>query len=277
MGKLNKPILSIITINLNNADALLLTINSVINQTNTSYEYIIIDGGSNDDSINIINQYKSYISYYKSEKDKGIYCAMNKGIKVAKGEYCLFLNSGDLLYDKAVVSQLEIENLTADIINFNVFVTGKYQNKTIVPSKKDISFYTFYKHTIIHQATLIKRELFSSVGFYNESLVIVADWEFFMKALFINNCTYQSSNIILSIFDSDGISSKPENRAIALAEKQKILELYFGRFLKDYKLIINPSTFKYLAYINSSAFLKTIFIIKIRIINKILSLFIKIE
>ncbi|MDR2910496.1 MAG: glycosyltransferase [Bacteroidales bacterium] len=89
--------LSIITINLNNVAGLQKTIESVVKQTFTDYEYIVIDGGSTDGSADIIKQHANKITYWVSEPDKGIYNAMNKGIRVAKGEYCLFLNSGDWL------------------------------------------------------------------------------------------------------------------------------------------------------------------------------------
>ncbi|MDO9000948.1 MAG: glycosyltransferase family 2 protein [Bacteroidota bacterium] len=277
MGILNKPLLSIITVNLNNCSGLEKTINSVINQNTNIFEHIIIDGCSNDGSVGVIKNNSEKITYWVSEKDNGIYDAMNKGVKAAKGDYCLFLNSGDVFNDKDTINQLAKENLFGDIVNFNAFVVGVSQPKTLVRSKKTIRFYDFYKHTIIHQATLIKKELFMSVGLYNESLKIVADWEFFLKALFIKNCTYQSFDIILSVFDSDGISSRPENIKISLTERRNVLEMHFGRFLKDYKLINDRSTYKYLSFINSSRYLKSIFSFKTKVTNKILGCFIKIE
>ena len=147
----------------------------------------------------------------------------------------------------------------------------------LVRSKKNISFYDFYKHTIIHQDTLIKKDIFNKVGLYNESLEIVSDWEFFVKVLFKENCSYQSSNRTLSVFDSNGLSSKPENRAISLKERNDILELHFSRFLKDYNLIKEPVIHKYLNFLSTSSRLKSYFVFKKRILNKVLRLFIKIE
>ena len=90
--------ISIITINLNNKDGLKRTIESVINQNKFDIiEYIIIDGGSTDGSVDIIKEYNDKITYWVSEKDKGIYNAMNNGIKASSGDYLLFLNSGDHL------------------------------------------------------------------------------------------------------------------------------------------------------------------------------------
>ena len=97
---------SIITINYNNCEGLRRTIESVVNQTCHDFEYIIIDGGSTDGSVDVIKQYADQIDYWVSEPDKGIYNAMNKGVAVAKGEYCLFLNSGDSLHNNSALAKV---------------------------------------------------------------------------------------------------------------------------------------------------------------------------
>ena len=98
--------ISIITINYNNAVGLEKTLQSVFNQTCADYEYIVIDGGSADDSKNIIVDKRDKFSYWCSEKDSGIYNAMNKGIRKAAGEYLLFLNSGDCFHDTTVLADM---------------------------------------------------------------------------------------------------------------------------------------------------------------------------
>ena len=108
------PKLSIITVNLNKAKGLQKTIESVIFQTFTDYEYIIIDGGSTDGSKQIIEQYADKITYWVSEPDSGIYNGMNKGIKVAKGEYCLFLNSEDYLLSNEILQN--VRNLVQQLL-----------------------------------------------------------------------------------------------------------------------------------------------------------------
>lgn len=113
--------LSIITINYNNRDGLQHTIESVINQTSHEFEYIIIDGGSTDGSVDIIKQYTNQIDYWVSEPDRGIYHAMNKGIDIAKGEYCIFMNSGDLFHNTSSIKD-SINHLDGtDIVNGNTF------------------------------------------------------------------------------------------------------------------------------------------------------------
>lgn len=100
--------LSIITVNLNNRDGLKRTIDSVVSQTFTDYEWIVIDGGSNDGSRELIEHYSDHFAYWCSEPDKGIYNAMNKGIAHAKGEWLQFLNSGDVLYSNNTLASVFI-------------------------------------------------------------------------------------------------------------------------------------------------------------------------
>ena len=97
---------SIITINYNNADGLRRTIESVVSQTFDDYEYVIIDGGSTDGSVDVIKEYENKISYWVSEKDGGIYNAMNKGVKASNGEYLIFMNSGDVFYRDKVLEDI---------------------------------------------------------------------------------------------------------------------------------------------------------------------------
>jgi glycosyltransferase involved in cell wall biosynthesis len=104
--------LSIITINYNNSIGLKKTIESVVSQSCSEFEFIVIDGGSQDVSKEIIELHQSKINYWVSEKDKGIYHAMNKGIRASSGEYILFLNSGDVLLD-------DVEILNKVVLNLN--------------------------------------------------------------------------------------------------------------------------------------------------------------
>lgn len=199
---------SIITINLNNATGLEKTINSVGNQSFTDFQYIVIDGGSTDASINTIERYKAKINYQISEKDSGIYNAMNKGILKSSGKYCLFLNSGDVFANHDVLQSVINGNYNADIITGSTLVHDKDRSE-IVNAPREISFYTFYKHTIIHQATFIRLDLFRDLGYYNEKLKIVGDWDFFVRAFAFRRATYQPLSFIISSINADGISSMP--------------------------------------------------------------------
>lgn len=263
--------ISVITINKNNAEGLEKTIRSVIEQDFIDYEYIIIDGNSIDRSCDIIRKYANCISYWISEKDDGIYHAMNKGIAQANGEYCLFLNSGDYLFSRNVLKEYSGYNITGEIITGNAIVDMGEKGTELVLSPKEVTFYTFFKHTILHQATFIKRSLFDKFGYYNTNLKIVADWEFVIKVLCLFNCNYQSIPLTISVFDTAGMSSRPNNMTICIKEREQVLKQYFSTFLPDYKLIKEKPVYDFLNTIENKRKLKNGFISLFRILNRLIT------
>jgi glycosyltransferase involved in cell wall biosynthesis len=229
--------LSIITVNLNNRSGLLKTIESVVNQIFVDFEYIIIDGGSSDGSVDVIDKYASSVSYWISEPDSGIYNAMNKGIGKANGEYLLFLNSGDFLVNHDVLTQVFRIGITHDIVigNCNVSKNGKVFFHAKPPH--DISLSAFWGKTIPHQAAFIKRDLFQKFGLYSENFRIHSDLEFFLKAFIAGNCSYLKIPVTISEYNLDGISSDQSFIDISESEKKIIFEtLIPERVLMDYNL-----------------------------------------
>lgn len=221
--------LSIITVNLNNAEGLGKTIESVVNQSFTDFEYIIIDGGSTDDSVDIIKKYGNKVTYWVSEPDKGIYNAMNKGIKAAKGEYCQFLNSGDWLIDNNVVKDVFFMENNEDVLYGNVFT-----EKGTIEYPDKLSLNLFFQTTLCHQAVFHKTELFEHLGLYKEELSIVADWEFLLNILIKNNFTYKHINKTVCFYDYNGMSSNPESAQEYVLQREKILKNMFPRIYDDY-------------------------------------------
>ena len=237
---LNKPLISIITINYNDKIGLERTFNSVINQTYQEFEYIVIDGGSTDGSKELIEQYNDKINYWISEPDKGVYNAMNKGILKANGKYLLFLNSGDEFFGLNVLK----ENLkfihTYDLVYFNINVVGE-QDNYIKKYPEKISFSYMYHDTLPHPATFIKKNLFNVIGLYDENLKIVSDWKFFILALVKYNATYNYNNIVLTKFYFDGISSRKENLTLLMSEREKVMTNNFSLIIKDYTNITHQN------------------------------------
>ena len=174
-----RPQLSIITINLNNRDGLKNTINSVINQTFGNFEYIVIDGGSTDGSADVIERYSNKISYRISEKDSGIYNAMNKGIKKATGEYCLFLNSGDTLFDRTTIEIVFARNRDEDILYGNLIFDYLNGKQHVRKMPRSLNFKHMMRDTLWHPVSFIKRDLFNQLGLYNENFKIASDYDFF--------------------------------------------------------------------------------------------------
>ncbi|NGY37447.1 glycosyltransferase [Flavobacterium sp. XN-5] len=258
--------LSIITINFNNLEGLKKTLTSVVNQTWQEFEYIIIDGGSTDGSVAYVESKSKQIDYWVSEPDKGIYNAMNKGIAKASGEYLLFLNSGDHLYDLEVLEK-NIEFINEyDLVSFDLQIAN---NKTsqIFRFPEEIRFVDMYDGSfcsVLHPATFIKKELFNKVGLYDEKYKIVSDWKFFILALFKYNCSYKKINATLSCFYLGGISSGFENRI----ERDQVLNANFKSFVYDYEELIKKRNI-----LNSNRFRMLIEIEKTIFGRKLVSLF----
>lgn len=224
---------SIITINYNNKRGLFDTMNSIINQSCNDYEYIIIDGGSTDGSTDVIKEYESHITYWISEKDKGVYHAMNKGIAQAHGDYCIFMNSGDCFYNEHVLESVANKYLTEDIIVGNVI--NEVGTIMSPQSLRDISLYHFYSAAIPHQGAFIRTQLLK-MNPYDESLRISADWKFFLKTIIMDNCSFIYISDIIAIYNTEGISSR--NPTLMRKEKDQILsELFPPRLLLDYQLM----------------------------------------
>ena len=229
--KLN-PILSIITINFNDVTGLKRTVNSVFSQNNKEFEYIVIDGGSKDGSAAFINENKTHFDYCISEPDKGIYNAMNKGILAAKGEYLLFLNSGDLLFDAETINNaIEILKSRTKDIFFGDLVNRKEQD-TLESYSEKITFKKFFDGSLPHPASFIKRSCFLDDNLYDEDLKIVSDWKFFILGIFKRNFSFEYIDQIIAIYYLDGISST--NKELDTYERQKILKQEFPLFYDDY-------------------------------------------
>lgn len=205
---------------------------SVLGQTYSKIEYIVIDGGSTDGSKAYIENCKQDLAYWVSEPDRGIYHAMNKGIKKASGNYLLFLNSGDWLMEKSVIDSIKPNEFSHDIISCNLFVEG--DNKGYVKAMpKDISFSFLFKGSLSHPSTFIKRDLFTKYGNYDENLKIVSDWKFFILAICKHKATYKNILTVLTNFNLLGCSSGPDNIDLINQERQTILMEEFGPFYKD--------------------------------------------
>ena len=276
--------LSIITINYNNASGLQKTMENVLNQTSKEFEYIVVDGtpqppkGGVSDSAVIESFVKSvegqeigftrctFLSHFGgvgggfySEPDSGIYNAMNKGIRMAKGEYIHFLNSGDWLVDEFVVErmlkevrssesgvlskELELNSSELEVLSkelgvkspeivearpIDIFVGNKIMVRPDGKvrygrnDKRPVTALTFYRGTIEHTSAYIRRAMFDVVGMYDETLRIVSDYKWYFDAVLNHNALVAFTDIYVSYFDNTGISST--NLALDKAERRQVLE-----------------------------------------------------
>jgi glycosyltransferase involved in cell wall biosynthesis len=224
--------LSIITVNLDDKSGLSRTVESVKSQNFHDFEFIIIDGGSKDGSLEVIKENETLIDYWVSEKDSGIYNAMNKGINKASGKYILFLNSGDYLLSKDALS-IDFKTITQDIVyghlthnNNNVLNTSAYKDNI------DLGF--FFVSTLPHGSTFIRRELFLNYGLYKTDYIIVSDWIFFLERIVIDSCSTLNLNKAVSVFTLGGISTRPENKDLVKQERVRFLNTIMPSFAQTY-------------------------------------------
>lgn len=261
--------LSIITINYNNAEGLCRTIQSVQSQTFRDFEHIIVDGGSTDESVDIIREYtsangaqgggcqtgqKSQTGRTKecpqirwiSEKDKGIYDAQNKGIRLAHGEYCYFLNAGDTFCNEHVLElifkpltfNLSPLTSTPDILYGNeIIVDGNGQRVGIARGVENPNFVDLYNSCMKHQASFIRRSLFDKYGMYDADMRICSDFDWFFRVIaFHDDVTLQYKDVDIAYFENTGLSyHAPE---LCAKERQQILNRYMSKRLqRDYAVL----------------------------------------
>jgi glycosyltransferase involved in cell wall biosynthesis len=240
-----EPKLSIITINLNNKEGLRLTIESVIKQTFKQFEYIVIDGASTDGSATIIEQYQDQIDHVVIEKDNGIYNAMNKGIKIAKGDYLLFLHSGDWLFENdALQNAFALINPDASVCSADIYVNdGKTVTGFLNPEAINCSFFIY--GNLYHQASFIKRKMFEKYGGYNEANKVVSDWEFFILILVLKGEPYQHLPIWLSVYNLFGISNNPKMEIVHKKERKEVLNALIPPVVQNEIAALQTEIFQY--------------------------------
>ena len=273
--------LSIITITYNNAEGLRRTIQSVQSQTFRDFEHIIVDGRSTDGSVEVIREYADNEAIgpegYKatrqekngkaddtlpnrpiasspnrheicwiSEKDRGVYDAQNKGIRLAHGEYCYFLNAGDTFCNEHVLElifkpltfNLSPLTSTPDILYGNeIIVDGNGQRVGIARGVENPSFVDLYNSCMKHQASFIRRSLFDKYGMYDADMRICSDFDWFFRVIaFHDDVTLQYKDVDIAYFENTGVSyHSPE---LCARERQQILDRYMTkRMQRDYLLL----------------------------------------
>lgn len=197
--------ISIITVNYNNVKGLEKTFKSVLEQSYDDYEFVVVDGGSNDGSKHFIEReipkFKKIL--WVSEKDSGIYNAMNKGTRMSNGDFCLFMNSGDCFYDKnSLKKSLQYLKDGVDIASGAV-KTDDFSKDA--PKESELSLSFFVKDSLNHQSTFIRRQLLLDYP-YDERRKIVADSEFFCQALILHDASYIRIPFKVSYCESGGVS-----------------------------------------------------------------------
>lgn len=233
--------LTIITINWNNAAGLEKTMKSVLGQVCTDFEYVVVDGASDDGSVDIIEKYAGKFGErlkWISEKDKGIYNAMNKGIGMASGEYVEFLNSGDCLAAPDVTGKMlnKLRDKGFPSILYGNMLKDMPDGRLTRDrcfAGSQITLLGMYKGCLNHSPAYIKHELFTKYGLYDETLKICSDWKWYMNAIVLGEEIPSYIDIDVTIFDMTGISET--NKNLLEKERSKLLsEMIPAPILADY-------------------------------------------
>ena len=220
---------SVITINYNNLEGLKHTIESVVCQTYNEFEFIIIDGGSTDGSVDIIKEYEEHITYWVSEKDHGVYHAMNKGVAQSHGDYCIFMNSGDCFHSPNVLESLK--DYQEDIVCGKV-IKGNATTASGLATPS-ITLVDLMRASLPHQAMLIKRDLLVKHP-YDEHYKILSDWKFCLETIVFDNCAFRNIDVIVADYDTSGISTN-SNGLLPKEREQILKEMFPPRILSDYQ------------------------------------------
>jgi len=239
-----KPMVSIITVVYNSELYIEKTIQSIINQSYANIEYIIVDGGSSDTTIEIIKKYQKFIAKWISEKDNGLYDAMNKGINMASGNYLWFINSGDEIYSVSVLEEIFNFNTSPPDIIYGETEMIDFKGQTIGMRRHSIPEKLSWKSLkfgmkVCHQSIIAKKEIVES---YNLNYKYSSDFEWLIRIL-KKSVTICNSGLILSKFMDGGQTSK--TLIPGLKERFNIMVKYYGlistvliHFLLSIKIII---------------------------------------
>lgn len=236
MSTASSTLFSVITVNLNHVSGLSKTLESVRIQQECAVENLVIDGGSTDGSLELISDLSSQLAYAVSEKDRGIYHAMNKGIAAAKGEWLLFLNSGDLFCDDLVLKRVcqslpaEADWLYGD--SFRLSSSPPFK-RYLRKSPTILTPLVLFRTGICHQSVFFRRDLFERFGLYDESYKIAGDWEFEAR-LFAKNCPARYLGFPISVYEGQGISH--HQRQTCIEEESRLLKAHFPEtVIRDYR------------------------------------------
>ena len=228
------PKISIITVCLNEIKGIRQTCESIANQK-YSYEWIVIDGQSTDGTKEVLNEFKDFIKHLVSERDNGIFDAMNKGIDLAQGEYLIFMNGGDHFASSEILESVANE-LSADIVSGDVFhdiINGPVVSAPDVIGKGDLR----KGLAPPHQATFYRRSLFDDYGQYDTSYRIAGDYELYVRLFEVESVSYKHIAKPIAVFDLSGISNDQSQRVLRKKENHRVRMKYFPKYRITFKAL----------------------------------------
>lgn len=221
------PRFSIITICRNEAAQILVTCESILSQSCRDYEWIVIDGASDDGTLDILGEHRASMAVLVSEPDRGIYDAMNKGIAHARGDYLVFMNGGDRFASDQVLDWVS-QAPEADLICGDIFIDRIGGNIARAPDELSEAY--LMHRTIHHQASFHRRQLFETFGPYDTRYRIRGDYEFFVRVCASGKVSYHHLPRPLAVFSKTGVSSLPEHELTRERENHRARKTHFPKY-----------------------------------------------
>jgi glycosyltransferase involved in cell wall biosynthesis len=233
------PKISVITVCKNSANTIYKCIESVVNQSYSNIEYIIIDGVSSDDTLNVIQNFTDKITKLISEPDNGIFDAMNKGISESAGDYIIFLNADDFFISTNAIKYtvnyiLNEAQYRHDIYYGKVFIFNHQSGIGNIWNAAKTSRFSLYRASLPHPATIYKKDAFERCGVFNTTYKIASDYEWYVRALLKYNLQFKRIHLILTQFNKGGISTQKDNSSFIKKEKEKVRKTYYSFFERLY-------------------------------------------
>lgn len=228
---------SVITVNRNNASGLEKTIRSVMAQCPDLFEFIVVDGASTDDSLDVLSRYKHLFARMISEPDQGVYDAMNKGLSYATGDYVLFMNSGDSFCDADVMQRVYEYPEKTDIMIGGVNLIRQEKIVALEQPDFDLTVYSLLHRSICHQATFVRKEIFDIVGGFDTAYRIVADWCVVFHALVRYNRTACLLPFCIADYDVTGMSGGSAGAKHIRSEKNRFMQSNYPFLYSDYQIM----------------------------------------
>jgi len=218
--------ISIITVCYNAEAVIAGAVRSTLEQSYTDIEYVIVDGGSTDKTLEILEPFRDRIACLKSEKDEGIYDAMNKGVSLATGDYVLFMNSDDMFASLDSIKNAVDQGMTAEIVygdaDFVDEATGVTTHRRFPAASK--RFFCF--DNLCHQSVFYRRSAFDRVGKFDTSFRVVADYEWFLRALTVHHLSFQHVDVDIAVYRLGGFSR--QHMQVYDAENERVRRQYYS-------------------------------------------------
>lgn len=227
-----QPTISIVTVARNSSRTIDATLASVLRQSYPHIEYVVVDGASTDGTREKIETCREGITKFVSEPDEGIYQAMNKGLRMATGNFVLFLNADDALVHRdaiqAAVANISKASREAEVYHGGIVRFDSTTGRSDIWQPTIVNELSLFRGSLPHPATFYRRSVFERVGGFDESFRIAGDYEWAVRARLKHDCAFAPIAALVAVFTQGGLSSNPEHAAENAREMKRIVAAHYS-------------------------------------------------